>query len=287
MARSTPWTRGCTVWVRQAAPAAGGSSADSEWQRGTVVAPADAQGAVSIALEPPSGRGPPTVVSVQPQDVEPANPALLDGVSDLTQLTYLNEPGILYVLRQRFSGSGGGVYTSAGCVLVAVNPFEELPLYSHEVAARYSRRRSTEDEAAGEPHVFQTADRAFKQMLATAQSQSVLITGESGAGKTETTKIVMRYLASLAGGTGMEDRVLESNPVLEAFGNAQTLRNKNSSRFGKLIGKRATSADSPCGQIYFNRGHICGALIHTYLLEKSRVVHQQPGERNYHIFYQV
>lgn len=84
--------------------------------------------------------------------------------SDLTQLTYLNEPGILYVLRQRFSGSGGGVYTNAGCVLVAVNPFEELPLYSNKVAARYSRRRSTEDEAAGEPHVFQTADRAFKQV---------------------------------------------------------------------------------------------------------------------------
>ncbi|KAL4423973.1 hypothetical protein ABPG75_001274 [Micractinium tetrahymenae] len=271
MARGTPWAKGSTVWVRQATP---GSAADGDWRRGTVVS-LDARGAVSVALEPAGGRGASSVVSVRAEDVEPANPALLDGVSDLTQLTYLNEPGILEVLRQRFSGSGSGVYTNAGCVLVAVNPFEELPLYGGEVAARYSRRRSTEDEAPGEPHVFQTADRAFKQMLATAQSQSVLITGESGAGKTETTKIVMRYLASLAGGTGMEDKVLESNPVLEAFGNAQTLRNKNSSRFGKLI------------EIYFNRGHICGALIHTYLLEKSRVVHQQPGERSYHIFYQL
>lgn len=84
--------------------------------------------------------------------------------SDLTQLTYLNEPGILDVLRQRFSGSGSGMYTNAGCVLVAVNPFEELPLYGGEVAARYNRRRSTEDETPGEPHVFQTADRAFKQV---------------------------------------------------------------------------------------------------------------------------
>jgi len=107
-------------------------------------------------------------------------------------------------------------------------------------------------------------------------SQSILITGESGAGKTETTKFVMKYLAGLAGGTGMEDRVLETNPILEVFGNAKTIHNKNSSRFGKLI------------EIYFNRSRaISGALIQTYLLEKSRVVHQLPGERNYHIFYQL
>ena len=86
----------------------------------------------------------------------------------------------------------------------------------------------------------------------------------------------VQYLAGLAGGTGVEDAVLATNPLLEAFGNAKTLRNNNSSRFGKLI------------EIYFDRGHhICGALIQTYLLEKSRVVHQLPGERNYHIFYQV
>lgn len=113
-------------------------------------------------------------------------------------------------------------------------------------------------------------------MVANNASQSILITGESGAGKTETTKFVMKYLAGLAGGTGMEDQVLDTNPILEAFGNAKTIHNNNSSRFGKLI------------EIYFNKSHaICGALIQTYLLEKSRVVHQLPGERSYHIFYQL
>ncbi|EFN50462.1 hypothetical protein CHLNCDRAFT_55866, partial [Chlorella variabilis] len=121
-------------------------------------------------------------------------------------------------------------------------------------------------------------------MVALNQSQSVLITGESGAGKTESTKKMMKYLAALAGGTGMEDRVLQTNPILEAFGNAKTIHNNNSSRFGKLIGKCGGVRRLP---IYFNRGHsICGALTHTYLLEKSRVAHQQAGERSYHIFYQ-
>lgn len=113
-------------------------------------------------------------------------------------------------------------------------------------------------------------------MVANNASQSILITGESGAGKTETTKFVMKYLAGMAGGTGMEDRILQTNPILEAFGNAKTVYNNNSSRFGKLI------------EIYFNKSRaISGALIQTYLLEKSRVVHQLPDERGYHIFYQL
>ncbi|PSC73257.1 myosin-1-like [Micractinium conductrix] len=271
--------KGCGVWVEQ--PEGNGGLIGSSWRRGTVTAAGGA--AVSVALDPERAGAPPMVVSVPASIVQPANPALLDAISDLTGLTHLNAPSILEVLRQRWGGDA--IYTTAGPVLVAVNPFKTLPLYGPEVAARYSRCSGSSCDAdssngggaiaAPEPHVFATADRAFKQMLATAQSQSMLITGESGAGKTETTKIVMRYLAGLAGGTGMEDKVLESNPVLEAFGNAQTLRNKNSSRFGKLI------------EIYFRSGHIAGANIRTYLLEKSRVVHQQRGERSYHIFYQL
>jgi len=116
----------------------------------------------------------------------------------------------------------------------------------------------------------------FVQMKLDGVDQSILITGESGAGKTETSKIVMKYVAGLAGGSGMEDRVLQTNPILEAFGNAKTVHNNNSSRFGKLI------------DIHFDRSFaICGASIETYLLEKSRVVHQLPQERNYHIFYQL
>lgn len=113
-------------------------------------------------------------------------------------------------------------------------------------------------------------------MKKSGRSQSIIITGESGAGKTETTKYVMKYVAGLAGGPGMQNRILESNPILEAFGNAKTVHNVNSSRFGKLI------------DIHFDGQHsICGASIETYLLEKSRVVHQLPNERNYHVFYQL
>ncbi|PRW61206.1 myosin-1-like isoform X1 [Chlorella sorokiniana] len=264
-------TKGSRVWVLR--PSEG-------WRRGTV-AGAEGGGGLRVLLDCDQlGEAAGPEITVSAAAVEPANPVLLDGVRDLTHLSYLNEPGILHVLRQRYSGDA--VYTMAGPVLVAVNPFKPLPLYGAAAARLYSQRSLGSQAAAAvgeegwEPHVFLTADRAFKQMVAFQQSQSVLITGESGAGKTETTKIVMRYLAQLAGGTGMEDRVLETNPILEAFGNAKTIHNNNSSRFGKLI------------EIYFNRSHsICGALIHTYLLEKSRVVHQQPDERSYHIFYQL
>jgi myosin-5 len=198
-------------------------------------------------------------------------------VEDLTHLSYLNEPSILHDLAVRYDDDD--IYTTAGPVLIAINPYKRLPLYGPDTVAKYKgkSRAAVGGKPGGgeEPHPFAVADATYHAMLADKQSQSVVISGESGAGKTETTKIAMQYLAGLAGGTGIEDKVLQTNPILEGFGNAKTLRNNNSSRFGKLI------------QIYFNGRTIAGALIQTYLLEKSRVVLQAHGERSYHVFYQL
>ncbi|KAG2437016.1 hypothetical protein HYH02_011447 [Chlamydomonas schloesseri] len=202
-----------------------------------------------------------------------ANPVLQDGIPDVVQLSYLNEPGILYNLEHRYKVDD--IYTWAGPVLIALNPCKNLPLYTPELAATY-KQAARESVTTLAPHIYLVAAAAFRQMLRNKCSQSLVVSGESGAGKTETTKKAMQYFATLAGGTGVEDQVLETNPILEAFGNAKTLRNHNSSRFGKLI------------QIHFNGSHhICGATIKTYLLEKSRVAMQLKGERSFHIFYQL
>lgn len=217
--------------------------------------------------------------------------------NDLITLPHLHEPAILHSLSDRFFR--GKIYTWTGPVLIAVNPFQRLPLYTNDILEVYRRDgllraqglQSGEDL---EPHVFAIADRSFRQMMAEQRkSQSILISGESGAGKTESTKIVMLYLTTLgaAGPTTSStaasdgdgnaeltvmEKVLQSNPVLEAFGNARTLRNDNSSRFGKFI------------ELGFSRaGHLLGAKVQTYLLEKVRLAYHAAGERNYHIFYQL
>jgi myosin-5 len=155
-------------------------------------------------------------------------------------------------------------------VLIAVNPFKRVDLYTEQHMSEY--RRGT----AKDPHVYLVATKAYDEMVKAERNQAIIISGESGAGKTETTKIAMQYLAQVGGGSGIEGRILQTNPILEAFGNAKTLRNNNSSRFGKLI------------DINFDRGgKITGAVIKTYLLEKSRVVNQGEGERGYHVFYQL
>ncbi|XP_020887364.1 myosin-1 isoform X2 [Arabidopsis lyrata subsp. lyrata] len=184
------------------------------------------------------------------------------------QLSYLNEPSVLYNLNYRYNQDM--IYTKAGPVLVAVNPFKEVPLYGNRYIEAY-RKRSNES-----PHVYAIADTAIREMIRDEVNQSIIISGESGAGKTETAKIAMQYLAALGGGSGIEYEILKTNPILEAFGNAKTLRNDNSSRFGKLI------------EIHFSEsGKISGAQIQTFLLEKSRVVQCAEGERSYHIFYQL
>ncbi|XP_019173450.1 PREDICTED: myosin-17-like isoform X4 [Ipomoea nil] len=196
------------------------------------------------------------------------------GVDDMTKLSYLHEPGVLQNLSTRYELNE--IYTYTGNILIAVNPFQRLPhLYDTHMMEQYK------GAAFGElsPHVFAVADVAYRAMINEGKSNSILVSGESGAGKTETTKMLMRYLAYLGGRSGVEGRtveqqVLESNPVLEAFGNAKTVRNNNSSRFGKFV------------EIQFDKsGRISGAAVRTYLLERSRVCQISTPERNYHCFY--
>jgi myosin-5 len=202
------------------------------------------------------------------------NPDILIGQNDLTALSYLNEPEVLYNLEVRFINSNQ-IYTYCGIVLVAINPYEQLPIYGNEIIQAYNGR----DMQNMDPHIFAVSEVAFQKMVNFGQNQSIIVSGESGAGKTVSAKYTMRYFANVGGSsevTRVEKKVLASNPIMEAFGNAKTTRNDNSSRFGKFI------------QIDFDRKHqIVGASMKTYLLEKSRVVFQADQERNYHIFYQL
>ncbi|KAL4591021.1 hypothetical protein LXL04_003969 [Taraxacum kok-saghyz] len=200
-----------------------------------------------------------------------------DGVDDMTKLAYLHEPGVLQNLKSRYDLDD--IYTYTGNILIAVNPFKRLPdLYTKEIMAQYKGASFGELS----PHPYAIAHAAYRQMVNERISQSILVSGESGAGKTESTKNLMQYLAfmggrpSTEGHRSVEQQVLESNPVLEAFGNAKTLRNNNSSRFGKFV------------EIQFNEaGRISGAAIRTYLLERSRVCQVSDPERNYHCFYML
>ncbi|KAJ4910820.1 Myosin family protein with Dil domain [Raphanus sativus] len=212
------------------------------------------------------------IANVFPKDME----ALPGGVDDMTKLSYLHEPGVLQNLAMRYELNE--IYTYTGNILIAVNPFQRLPhLYDTHMMEQYKGAGFGELS----PHVFAIAEVAYRAMINEGKSNSILVSGESGAGKTETTKMLMRYLAYLGGRSGVEGRtveqqVLESNPVLEAFGNAKTLRNNNSSRFGKFV------------ELQFDRsGRISGAAVRTYLLERSRVCQISDPERNYHCFYML
>ncbi|XP_010650198.2 myosin-6 isoform X1 [Vitis vinifera] len=217
-----------------------------------------------------------TIVA-NPSDVYPKDTeAPPHGIDDMTKLAYLHEPGVLQNLRCRYDINE--IYTYTGSILIAVNPFQRLPhLYDNHVMEQYK------GAVFGElsPHPFAVADSAYRLMINDGVSQSILVSGESGAGKTESTKMLMQYLAYMGGraaaeGRTVEQQVLESNPVLEAFGNAKTVRNNNSSRFGKFV------------EIQFDqRGRISGAAIRTYLLERSRVCQVSDPERNYHCFYML
>ncbi|XP_071587359.1 unconventional myosin-Vb-like isoform X1 [Heliangelus exortis] len=202
------------------------------------------------------------------------NPDILVGENDLTALSYLHEPAVLHNLKVRFLESNH-IYTYCGIVLVAINPYEQLPIYEQDVIYAYSGQNGGDMD----PHIFAVAEEAYKQMARDEKNQSIIVSGESGAGKTVSAKYAMRFFATVGGSaseTNIEAKVLASSPIMEAIGNAKTTRNDNSSRFGKYI------------QIGFDkRYHIIGANMRTYLLEKSRVVFQAEDERNYHIFYQL
>ncbi|XP_051956180.1 unconventional myosin-Vb-like [Xyrauchen texanus] len=202
------------------------------------------------------------------------NPDILVGENDLTALSYLHEPAVLHNLKVRFLESNH-IYTYCGIVLVAINPYAQLQIYGEEVINAYSGQNMGDMD----PHIFAVAEEAYKQMARDEKNQSIIVSGESGAGKTVSAKYAMRFFATVGGSandTNVEEKVLASSPIMEAIGNAKTTRNDNSSRFGKYI------------QIGFDRRyHIIGANMRTYLLEKSRVVFQAEEERNYHIFYQL
>ena len=212
-----------------------------------------------------------------------AHPEHVEPPSDLTSLEKLHEPAVVFCLQQRYEWQE--IYTYTGKILLALNPFQVLrDLYDENVMQQYWRQDYAERPP---PHVFATAEDAYRSMIRSNQNQSILVSGESGAGKTVTTKIIMRYLATLSQrseGHGreksfvsIEAQVLQSNPILESFGNARTVRNDNSSRFGKFIEIRFST----------KFGTLKSASIRTYLLEKVRLISQSPGERNYHVFYEV
>nr|QDH43405.1 myosin heavy chain II [Choanoeca flexa] len=232
-------------------------------------------------------------VKVPSENVQRMNPPKFNKVEDMAELTVLNEASVLYNVRDRYHADL--IYTYSGLFCVVVNPYKNIPIYTEGAISLYKgAKRDTVP-----PHVFAVADSAYRSMLQDRDDQSILCTGESGAGKTENTKKVIQYLASVAaassrkstdimagpsGGAGsnkmergeLERQLLQANPLLETFGNAATIKNDNSSRFGKFI------------RIHFDAsGYIIGATIDTYLLEKSRAIRQNNDERNFHAFYQL
>ncbi|KAJ5610077.1 hypothetical protein N7510_006796 [Penicillium lagena] len=213
------------------------------------------------------------------------NPAMLEASEDLTNLSHLNEPAVLQAIKLRYSQKE--IYTYSGIVLIATNPFARVDsLYVPQMVQVYAGKQ----RASQAPHLFAIAEEAFADMIRDGKNQTIVVSGESGAGKTVSAKYIMRYFATRESSdqpgkytTGRadaisetEEQILATNPVMEAFGNAKTTRNDNSSRFGKYI------------EIMFDeRTNIIGAKIRTYLLERSRLVFQPLKERNYHIFYQL
>lgn len=212
---------------------------------------------------------------VKKRDVIPMKKSSLQRiVADLTLLDEMSVPLILHCLRKRFEA--GKIYSSIGTILISINPYTQLDLYTPQMIRKY--RNSLEEHREVPPHVFVVADQAYKGLTFKAGiNQSIVISGESGAGKTEATKQCLSYLGAVAGSVaGVEKKVFDANPILEGFGNAKTIRNNNSSRFGKYL------------EIYMNEHlQLMGGRTTNYLLEKVRVARQADGERNYHIFYML
>ncbi len=211
-------------------------------------------------------------------DVGKVNPPKFEKCEDMVNLTFLNDASVFWNLKTRYQAKM--IHTYSGLFVVVVNPYKRYPLYTHRVSKIYLGKRRNEVP----PHLWAIAEMAYRGMLGNKKNQAMLITGESGAGKTENTKKVITYLAMVATSSGkksekkvsLEDQIVATNPILESYGNAKTSRNDNSSRFGKFIRIHFTSS-----------GKLAGCDIVSYLLEKSRITEQQEVERSYHIFYQL
>ncbi|XP_066563541.1 myosin-9a isoform X2 [Amia ocellicauda] len=220
-------------------------------------------------------------VRVNKDDIQKMNPPKFSKVEDMAELTCLNEASVLHNLKERYYS--GLIYTYSGLFCVVINPYKNLPIYSEDIVEMYKGKKRHEMP----PHIYAITDTAYRSMMQDREDQSILCTGESGAGKTENTKKVIQYLAHVASSHKtkkdqtavlshgeLEKQLLQANPILEAFGNAKTVKNDNSSRFGKFI------------RINFDvNGYIVGANIETYLLEKSRAIRQAKDERTFHLFY--
>merc|ERR1712193_488441 len=214
-------------------------------------------------------------------EVGQVNPPKFEKCEDMANLTFLNDASVFYNLKVRFQAKL--IYTYSGLFCIVVNPYKRYPIYTGTVVKMYLGKRRNEVP----PHLWAITETAYRNMLTNGKDQSMLITGESGAGKTENTKKVISYLAMVAAPkkkagaeaskkASLEDQIVATNPILESYGNAKTSRNDNSSRFGKFI------------RIHFNgAGKLAGCDIESYLLEKSRITQQQEVERSYHIFYQL
>merc|ERR1711910_206529 len=212
------------------------------------------------------------------EQVGPVNPPKFEKCEDMANLTFLNDASVFHNLKVRYVAKL--IYTYSGLFCIVVNPYKRYPIYTGTVVKMYLGKRRNEVP----PHLWAITETAYRNMLTNAKNQSMLITGESGAGKTENTKKVISYLAAVAAPkkasatkkVSLEDQIVATNPILESYGNAKTSRNDNSSRFGKFIRIHFTSS-----------GKLCGCDIESYLLEKSRITQQQEVERSYHIFYQL
>ncbi|KAM4016654.1 myosin-10-like isoform 8-T9 [Anomaloglossus baeobatrachus] len=226
-------------------------------------------------------------VVINKDDIQKMNPPKFTKVEDMAELTCLNEASVLHNLKDRYYS--GLIYTYSGLFCVVINPYKNLPIYTEQIVEMYRGKKRHEMP----PHIYAISETAYRSMLQDREDQSILCTGESGAGKTENTKKVIQYLAHVASSHKgrkehtapnssavsygeLEHQLLQANPILEAFGNAKTVKNDNSSRFGKFI------------RINFDvAGYIVGANIETYLLEKSRAIRQAKDERTFHVFYQL
>merc|ERR1719422_1998090 len=211
-------------------------------------------------------------------EIGQVNPPKFEKCEGMANLTFLNDASVFYNLKVRYQAKL--IYTYSGLFCIVVNPYKRFPIYSQTVVKMYLGKRRNEVP----PHLWAITETAYRNMLTNGKDQSMLITGESGAGKTENTKKVISYLAAVAAPkkasatkkVSLEDQIVATNPIMESYGNAKTSRNDNSSRFGKFIRIHFTTS-----------GKLCGCDIESYLLEKSRITQQQEVERSYHIFYQL